>query len=272
MIKVVNLHKYFGKLEVLKGIDEHIKPGEVVSVIGPSGSGKSTFLRCLNRLEEATKGHILIEGQEITGNLTAGQQFVVSLSKKMPFIKPLKKLVRKYREVHPCVDELRMKVGMVFQQFNLFPHKTVKENIILAPVKLGVLSKNDADKKCKELLKKVGLEDKIDVYPSTLSGGQKQRVAIARALAMDPDIMLFDEPTSALDPEMVGDVLDVMKDLAKEGMTMVVVTHEMGFAREVSDRVLFMDGGYIVENALPEDLFNNPKEDRTKEFLSKVLH
>lgn len=240
MIKVVNLHKYFGKLEVLKGIDEHIKPGEVVSVIGPSGSGKSTFLRCLNRLEETTKGHIYIEGEEITGN--------------------------------SCVDRLRQKVGMVFQQFNLFPHMTVTQNITLAPVKLGVLTRENARNRAIDLLRKVGLEDKADVYPSTLSGGQKQRVAIARALAMNPDIMLFDEPTSALDPEMVGDVLDVMKDLAKEGMTMVVVTHEMGFAREVSDRVLFMDGGYIVENAKPEELFTNPKEARTKEFLGKVLH
>ncbi|OQY40029.1 MAG: peptide ABC transporter ATP-binding protein [Spirochaetaceae bacterium 4572_7] len=240
MIKVVNLHKYFGKLEVLKGIDEHIKPGEVVSVIGPSGSGKSTFLRCINRLEESTKGHIYIEGEEITGNSS--------------------------------VDKLRMKVGMVFQQFNLFPHKTVRENITLAPINLGIIKKDQGDDLALSLLKKVGLEDKIDVYPSTLSGGQKQRVAIARALAMNPDIMLFDEPTSALDPEMVGDVLDVMKDLAKEGMTMVVVTHEMGFAKEVSDRVLFMDGGVIIENATPDELFNNPKEERTAEFLSKVLH
>jgi len=240
VIKVVNLHKYFGKLEVLKGIDEHIKPGEVVSVIGPSGSGKSTFLRCINRLEESTKGHIYIEGEEITGNSS--------------------------------VDKLRMKVGMVFQQFNLFPHKTVRENITLAPINLGIIKKDQGDDLALSLLKKVGLEDKIDVYPSTLSGGQKQRVAIARALAMNPDIMLFDEPTSALDPEMVGDVLDVMKDLAKEGMTMVVVTHEMGFAKEVSDRVLFMDGGVIIENATPDELFNNPKEERTAEFLSKVLH
>lgn len=240
MIKVVNLHKYFGELEVLKGINEHIKSGEVVSVIGPSGSGKSTFLRCLNRLEETTKGHVYIDGEEITGKSS--------------------------------VDKLRMKVGMVFQQFNLFPHKTVKENITLAPVKLKVLSKIEADKRAISLLKRVGLEEKADVYPSTLSGGQKQRVAIARALAMEPEVMLFDEPTSALDPEMVGDVLDVIKNLAKEGMTMVVVTHEMGFAREVSDRVLFMDGGYIVENDKPEILFTNPKESRTKEFLSKVLH
>lgn len=240
MIKVVDLHKYFGDLEVLKGIDEHIKPGEVVSVIGPSGSGKSTFLRCLNRLEETTKGHVYIEGEEITGKSS--------------------------------VDKLRMKVGMVFQQFNLFPHKTVMENITLAPVKLKVMSKEMAEKKAIDLLAKVGLQEKAHVYPSTLSGGQKQRVAIARALAMDPDIMLFDEPTSALDPEMVGDVLDVMKDLAKEGMTMVVVTHEMGFAREVSDRVLFMDGGYIVENEKPELLFSAPKKPRTREFLSKVLH
>ncbi|MBN2616713.1 MAG: amino acid ABC transporter ATP-binding protein [Spirochaetales bacterium] len=240
MIKVVDLHKYFGELEVLKGINEHIVSGEVVSVIGPSGSGKSTFLRCLNRLEEPTKGHVFIEGEEITGNSS--------------------------------VDKLRRKVGMVFQQFNLFPHKTVLENITLAPIKLKVMSQEEAEITAYKLLDKVGLREKAHVYPSNLSGGQKQRVAIARALAMNPDIMLFDEPTSALDPEMVGDVLDVIKDLAKDGMTMVVVTHEMGFAREVSDRVLFMDGGYIIENSPPEKLFNNPLELRTKEFLSKVLH
>lgn len=271
MIKVENLHKYFGKLEVLKGIDEHITKGEVVSVIGPSGSGKSTFLRCLNRLEEATKGKIFIEGMEITGNPPLTYKYLKSLSWVFRF--PLiKKKILEYEKTHPCIDKLRMKVGMVFQQFNLFPHKTVTENITMAPVQLGVLNKSEANKKAIELLKKVGLSDKANVYPSSLSGGQKQRVAIARALAMDPDIMLFDEPTSALDPEMVGDVLDVMKDLAKEGMTMVVVTHEMGFAKEVSNRVLFMDGGYIVENDTPNNIFNNPKEVRTKEFLSKVLH
>lgn len=240
MIKVKNLHKSFGKLEVLKGIDEHIHAGEVVSVIGPSGSGKSTFLRCINRLEEATDGEIIIEGEPITGK-------------------------------NACVDKLRQKVGMVFQQFNLFPHKTVEENITLAPVKLGLLSKEEAEKKALDLLEQVGLAEKLKSYPGSLSGGQKQRVAIARALAMNPDIMLFDEPTSALDPEMVGDVLDVMKNLAKKGMTMVVVTHEMGFAREVSNRVLFMDGGVIVENRPPAELFDNPLEERTKEFLSKVL-
>ena len=240
MIKVVDLHKYFGKLEVLRGISEQVNPGEVISVIGPSGSGKSTFLRCLNLLEEPTSGHIFIEGTDITAPETD-------------------------------VDKLREKVGMVFQQFNLFPHKSVLENITLAPVKLGKMSVEEAKVKAAELLERVGLSDKIDEYPNRLSGGQKQRVAIARALAMNPDIMLFDEPTSALDPEMVGEVLDVIKQLASEGMTMVVVTHEMGFAREVSNRVLFIDEGVIVENRPPEELFGNPQNERTRDFLSKVL-
>ncbi|WP_028116005.1 amino acid ABC transporter ATP-binding protein [Ferrimonas senticii] len=240
MIKVTNLHKHYGKVEVLKGIDEHIKAGEVVSVIGPSGSGKSTFLRCLNLLEQPTDGDIIIEGESITAK-------------------------------DACVDKLRQKVGMVFQNFNLFPHKTVKQNITLAPVKLGLLNQTAADALALELLGKVGLADKAEVYPSSLSGGQKQRVAIARALAMKPDVMLFDEPTSALDPEMVGDVLDVMKDLAEQGMTMVIVTHEMGFAREVSDRVLFIDGGVVVENSAPDALFDSPAHPRTQAFLSKVL-
>ncbi len=240
MIKVVELHKYFGKLEVLRGINEQVNPGEVISVIGPSGSGKSTFLRCLNLLEEPTSGHIFIEGTDITAPETD-------------------------------VDRLREKVGMVFQQFNLFPHKSVLENITLAPVKLGKMSAEEAKVKAAELLERVGLSDKIDEYPNRLSGGQKQRVAIARALAMNPDIMLFDEPTSALDPEMVGEVLDVIKQLASEGMTMVVVTHEMGFAREVSNRVLFIDEGVIVENRPPEELFGNPQNERTRDFLSKVL-
>lgn len=240
MIYVSNLHKSFGKNEVLKGIDEHITKGEVVVVIGPSGSGKSTFLRCLNLLETPTDGTITFEGKDITSKETN-------------------------------IDKMREKMGMVFQQFNLFPHKTVGENICLAPMKVKKISKEDAKKKAIELLKKVGLEDKIDAYPASLSGGQKQRIAIARALAMEPDVMLFDEPTSALDPEMVGEVLNVMKDLAKEGMTMVVVTHEMGFAREVGNRILFMDQGKILESGTPEEIFKNPKNPRTVDFLSKVL-
>ena len=240
MIRVSNLHKSFGKNDVLKGIDEHIEKGEVVVVIGPSGSGKSTFLRCLNLLEEPTSGKIIFEGNDITG-------------KKVD------------------INKIREKMGMVFQQFNLFPHKTVLENLTIAPIKVKGLSKSEAEKKAMELLDRVGLSNKATAYPSSLSGGQKQRIAIARALAMEPDVMLFDEPTSALDPEMVGEVLSVMKDLAKEGMTMVVVTHEMGFAREVGDRILFMDNGNIVEQGTPEEIFSNPKNPRTIDFLSKVL-
>lgn len=240
MIYVNNLYKSFGKNEVLKGIDEHITKGEVVVVIGPSGSGKSTFLRCLNLLETPTSGTITFEDKDITSKATD-------------------------------INKMREKMGMVFQQFNLFPHKTVCENICLAPIKVKGLSKEDAKKRAVELLEKVGLTEKIDAYPSSLSGGQKQRIAIARALAMQPDVMLFDEPTSALDPEMVGEVLNVMKDLAKEGMTMVVVTHEMGFAREVGDRILFMDQGKILEQGTPDELFQNPKNPRTIDFLSKVL-
>ena len=240
MIHVNNLYKSFGKNDVLKGIDEHIEKGEVVVVIGPSGSGKSTFLRCLNLLEEPTSGQIIFEGNDIT-------------DKKVD------------------INKIREKLGMVFQQFNLFPHKTVLQNLTIAPVKVKGLSKEQAEKKAMELLKRVGLTDKAKAYPSSLSGGQKQRIAIARALAMEPDVMLFDEPTSALDPEMVGEVLSVMKDLAKEGMTMVVVTHEMGFAREVGDRILFMDNGNIVEQGTPEEIFSNPKNPRTIDFLSKVL-
>ena len=240
MIHINNLHKYFGKNEVLKGVNAHIKKGEVVVVIGPSGSGKSTFLRCLNLLEIPTDGQIKFENIDIT-------------SKKNN------------------INKLREKMGMVFQQFNLFPHKTVLENLTMAPIKVKGLSKEEAEKIAIELLKKVGLEEKKGSYPSSLSGGQKQRIAIARALAMKPDVMLFDEPTSALDPEMVGEVLAVMKDLAEEGMTMVVVTHEMGFAREVGDRILFMDGGNILEEGKPTEIFSNPKEERTKDFLSKVL-
>ncbi len=240
MICVEDLHKYFGELQVLKGINQHISKGEKVAVIGPSGSGKSTFLRCLNLLETPTKGTILIDGEEITNPKSD-------------------------------INLIRQKMGMVFQQFNLFPHKTVMGNITMAPMTLKKLSKEEAEAKAEALLSRVGLLDKAYAYPAQLSGGQKQRIAIARALAMEPEIMLFDEPTSALDPEMVGEVLEVMKQLAEEGMTMVVVTHEMGFAREVSNRILFMDGGYIQEEGNPEQIFNNPQNERTKEFLRKVL-
>jgi len=240
MIKVKNLHKHFGKLEVLNGIDEHIKPGEKVVVIGPSGSGKSTFLRCLNLLEMPTEGEIYIEDECINAKGTN-------------------------------VNKIREKMGMVFQQFNLFPHLTILDNITLAPIKVKKMDKAEAEKLAYELLEKVGLVDKALAYPAMLSGGQQQRIAIARALAMNPKIMLFDEPTSALDPEMVGEVLQVMKDLADGGMTMVVVTHEMGFAREVASRVLFMDQGVVVEQGTPDELFNNPKNERTQSFLSKVL-
>lgn len=240
VIFVNDLHKYFGSLQVLKGITTHIERGECVCIIGPSGSGKSTFLRCLNLLEVPTKGDIKIDGIDATDPKTN-------------------------------IDNFRRDVGMVFQQFNLFPHINILDNVTLAPVKLGVLSKEEAAKKGMQLLERVGVADKADNYPAQLSGGQQQRVAIARALCMSPNVMLFDEPTSALDPEMVGEVLDVMKQLAEEGMTMVVVTHEMGFAREVADRVIFMDGGVIVEEGDPEDVFAHPQNERTKLFLSKVL-
>ena len=240
MIDVKNLHKAFGDHEVLKGVNEHIEKGEKVVVIGPSGSGKSTFLRCLNLLEEPTSGEIIFEGQNITSKQTD-------------------------------INLVRRRMGMVFQQFNLFPHLTVKENIKLAPVKLKIMGDEEADKRALELLARVGLPDKADNYPAQLSGGQQQRIAIARALAMNPDVMLFDEPTSALDPEMVGEVLEIMKELADDGMTMVVVTHEMGFAREVATRVLFMDGGNIVEQNEPHQFFANPQNARLKDFLSKVL-
>ena len=240
MIKISGLKKSFGDLEVLKGIDQHIKKGEKVAVIGPSGSGKSTFLRCINRLETPTEGEILIEGESITDKNTN-------------------------------INHIREKMGMVFQQFNLFPHLTVLDNITLAPQKVKKMEKAEAEKLARELLVKVGLTEKADLYPQQLSGGQQQRIAIARALAMQPDIMLFDEPTSALDPEMVGEVLAVMKDLADAGMTMVVVTHEMGFAREVASRVLFMDEGYVMEEGTPAEVFDNPQNKRTQEFLSKVL-
>ena len=240
MIEINNLYKSFNDTQVLNGITENIKKGEVVVIIGPSGSGKSTFLRCLNLLEEPTEGEIIFEGNNITDKKTN-------------------------------INKLREKMGMVFQQFNLFSHKNVIDNVTIAPIKVKGMSKDDANKKALELLDMVGLKEKAEAYPSSLSGGQKQRIAIARALAMEPDVMLFDEPTSALDPEMVGEVLSVMKDLAKEGMTMVVVTHEMGFAREVGDRILFMDNGNIVEQGTPEEIFSNPKNPRTIDFLSKVL-
>lgn len=240
LIEVKGLKKHFGKLQVLRGIDEQIHAGEVVVIIGPSGSGKSTFLRCLNLLEQPTSGEIYVDDELITQ--------------------------KKFN-----VNKLRMKMGMVFQGFNLFPHLTVQKNLTLAPVKLGVKSQEEADETALALLSRVGLRDKADAYPRQLSGGQQQRVGIARALAMNPEIMLFDEPTSALDPEMVGEVLDVMKQLAEDGMTMVVVTHEMGFAREVASRVLFMDNGLIIEQNAPDQIFSNPREQRTRDFLSKVL-
>ena len=240
MIDVKKLEKAYGSHCVLKGVDEHIEKGEKVVIIGPSGSGKSTFLRCLNLLEQPTGGTITFEGVDIT-------------------------------DPKNDINKMRQKMGMVFQQFNLFPHLTVKENIKLAPVKLGLMSQEEADKRALELLVRVGLPDKANAYPKQLSGGQQQRIAIARALAMNPDVMLFDEPTSALDPEMVGEVLNLMTELADEGMTMVVVTHEMGFARSVATRVLFMDGGVIAEQNDPETFFQNPQHPRLKEFLSQVL-
>ncbi len=239
-VHVANLKKSFGKLEVLKDISMDISEGEVVVLLGPSGSGKSTFLRCLNQLETATGGTIIVDGFDVT-------------------------------DKHVDINKVRENIGMVFQHFNLFPHMSVLENIMLAPVELKKMTKDEAREKGMQLLTRVGMEAKADVYPPQLSGGQKQRVAIARALAMNPDIMLFDEPTSALDPEMVGEVLEVMKELARGGMTMVVVTHEIGFAREVANRIVFMDGGYIVEQGTPEEVLKNPKEARTFDFLNKVL-
>lgn len=240
LIQVQDLKKSFGTQVVLDGITTEIDQGEVVAIIGPSGCGKSTFLRSLNLLEEPTSGTILFEGTDITDKSVD-------------------------------INKMRQKIGMVFQQFNLFPNYTIQDNITLAPVKLGLMTQQEAENKAKELLERVGLPERANDYPSQLSGGQKQRIAIARALAMNPDVMLFDEPTSALDPEMVGEVLELMRELARDGMTMVVVTHEMGFAREVATRVLFMDGGYIMEEAAPEEFFTNPKNERLKSFLSKVL-
>jgi glutamine transport system ATP-binding protein len=240
MIKVTNLKKSFGELQVLKGIDAYIREREVVVIIGPSGSGKSTFLRCLTLLEDFDEGEVVIDGFQL-------------------------------KDKNTDINKVREEVGMVFQRFNLFPHMTVLDNITLAPVKVRKWPIEIAKEKAMVLLKKVGLQDKANVYPDSLSGGQAQRVAIARALAMEPKVMLFDEPTSALDPEMVGEVLAVMRQLAKEGMTMVVVTHEMGFAREVGDRVIFMDGGFLIEEGKPSEIFDHPKHERTKAFLSKVL-
>lgn len=240
MVHVENLKKDFDKLEVLKDISIDIKEGEVVVLLGPSGSGKSTFLRCINRLEEATSGKIIVDGMDIT-------------------------------DKHTDINKAREDIGMVFQHFNLFNNKNVIDNIMLAPVELKKMTKEEAHDKAVKLLERVGLADKAEAYPSQLSGGQKQRVAIARALAMNPGLILFDEPTSALDPEMVGEVLDVMKELAGAGMTMIVVTHEIGFAREVADRIVFVDGGYIVEQGTPDEVINHPKEKRTIDFLNKVL-
>lgn len=241
MIKIENLHKNYDQLEVLKDISVEIKKGEVIAVIGPSGSGKSTFLRCINLLEMPTSGNIFIKNKNIMDKNTN-------------------------------INNIRRDVGMVFQHFNLFPHKTVLKNLTLAPMKVKNLKQKDIEEKAIILLKKVGLEDKATIYPNQLSGGQKQRIAIARALAMDPEVILFDEPTSALDPEMIKEVLDVMKKLAEEGMTMIIVTHEMGFAKNVADRIFFMDKGNILEDTTPNELFNNPKHERTKEFLEKVLN
>ena len=287
LLRVQELHKYFDKLEVLKGVNLEVNKGDVVAIIGPSGCGKSTFLRCLNLLETPNSGIITLHGEYVFKNesvLLKEQLKALKANKKQPDFdeqaylalqseydtlrkqeKAIKKQIDKQINLH------RQKIGMVFQQFNLFPHLTVMDNITLAPIKLKKMSKEDAQAQALELLKKIGLEDKASVYPSTLSGGQKQRIAIIRALAMHPEIMLFDEPTSALDPEMVGEVLNLMTELAKDGMTMVVVTHEMGFAKEVASRVIFMNEGVIKEENEPKAFFENPQDERLKEFLSKVL-
>ena len=301
MLNIKGVYKNFGKLEVLKGVSTQIAEGEVVSIIGASGSGKSTLLRCMNLLEFPTFGEVWMEGKLLTPVdpylhpevITASKTFkklvaegmdedaAVAKIKAEDLLnekfsaaegKEYKAAIKKiYEENHIDINLARQKMGMVFQQFNLFNNKTVLENLTLAPVKLKIKTKEEAEAKAMELLKRIGLADKANVYPSTLSGGQKQRVAIIRALAMDPDVILFDEPTSALDPEMIGEVLDLMKSLANEGMTMVIVTHEMGFAREVSNRVIFVDEGVIAEEGEPEEIFKNPKNARLKEFLSKVL-
>ena len=287
VLSVKNLHKYFGKLEVLKGVDIDIHKGDVVAVIGPSGCGKSTFLRCLNRLEEPTSGRIEFNGETVFKKerrewKAAGKalqakkgtdeydQTAVNEA-KLAYQELRKKEKATEKSIQKNLDKHRQKIGMVFQQFNLFPHLTILQNITLAPVKLKLKIKEEAEQTAMDLLKRIGLEDKANVYPSTLSGGQKQRIAIVRALAMSPDVMLFDEPTSALDPEMVGEVLKVMTELANEGMTMVVVTHEMGFAKEVANRVIFMNEGVIKEENTPKEFFENPQDERLKDFLSKVL-
>ena len=301
MLNIKGVYKNFGKLEVLKGVSTQIAEGEVVSIIGASGSGKSTLLRCMNLLEFPTFGEVWMEGKLLTPVdpylhpevITASKTFKKLVAEGMDEDAAIAKIkaedllnekfsaaegkeykaaIKKiYEENHIDINLARQKMGMVFQQFNLFNNKTVLENLTLAPVKLKIKTKEEAEAKAMELLKRIGLADKANVYPSTLSGGQKQRVAIIRALAMDPDVILFDEPTSALDPEMIGEVLDLMKSLANEGMTMVIVTHEMGFAREVSNRVIFVDEGVIAEEGEPEEIFKNPKNARLKEFLSKVL-
>lgn len=307
MIDVKNIYKKFGGLEVLKGVSCKIEKGEKIVIVGPSGSGKSTFLRCMNLLETPTYGEVWLEGELLTpidpylhfdvirksktyaamlaaakaaepsADETALDAAVIAEIKAKDLLKKREGKEYKqaisalYKENHQDINKARMKMGMVFQHFNLFPHLTVLQNMTLAPVKLKKIPPEEAKEKALALLKRVGLEDKADVYPATLSGGQKQRIAIVRALAMEPDVMLFDEPTSALDPEMVGEVLNVMVDLAKEGMTMIVVTHEMGFAREVATKVLFMDDGVIKEASNPKEFFENPKDERLKEFLSKVL-
>ena len=287
ILAVRKLYKKFGQLEVLKGVDLEVNKGDVIAVIGPSGCGKSTFLRCLNLLEEPTAGEILLENefvfknervylknrlkalkaQKKTGNFD--ETAYTALQKEYETLRAEEKQIEKY--IQKSINLHRQKIGMVFQQFNLFPHLTVLKNVTLAPMRLKKIPETEANAKAMDLLKKIGLEDKANAYPSTLSGGQKQRIAIIRALAMEPDIMLFDEPTSALDPEMVGEVLNLMTELAKDGMTMVVVTHEMGFAKEVANRVIFMSDGVIKEENSPKEFFANPKDERLKEFLSKVL-
>ena len=284
IISVKNLHKKFGDLQVLNGVNLEVKRGDVIAIIGPSGCGKSTFLRCLNLLETPSAGQITFEDtaifkneriflkaqlKELKSQQSFNQELFNELKTQYDILKAEEKNIAKLSNKN--LNRYRQKIGMVFQQFNLFPHLTVLENITLAPVKLKKTPKEQAEEKAFELLKKVGLEDKANVYPSTLSGGQKQRIAIIRALAMEPDVMLFDEPTSALDPEMVGEVLKVMTELANDGMTMVVVTHEMGFAKEVADRIIFMSEGVIKEENTPDEFFSNPKDERLKDFLSKVL-
>ncbi len=287
ILSVKNLHKYFGKLEVLKGVNIDIHKGDVVAVIGPSGCGKSTFLRCLNRLEEPTSGRIEFNGETVFKNErnewkaiwkalqakkgTPEYSESAVCEAKLAYKELSKKERATEKQIQRHINKHRQKIGMVFQQFNLFPHLTILQNITLAPVKLKIKTKEEAEQTAMDLLKRIGLEDKANVYPSTLSGGQKQRIAIVRALAMSPDVMLFDEPTSALDPEMVGEVLKVMTELAHEGMTMVVVTHEMGFAKEVANRVIFMNDGVIKEENSPKEFFENPQDERLQDFLSKVL-